>query len=87
MAAAGALQSGRSVPERGHLSRVGDQFDLSGAFPPHREVFHKIDETLKQNLSKLMREGPESDLVLTEMKNDELLNLVALDLGAAMKEG
>jgi non-specific serine/threonine protein kinase len=28
-----------------------------------------------------------ADIVLTEMKDEELLSLVALDLGAAMKEG
>jgi hypothetical protein len=28
-----------------------------------------------------------ADTMLTEMKNEELLKLVALDLGAAMKEG
>jgi hypothetical protein len=33
----------------------------------------------------LLGGGP--DLVLTEMKDEELLRLVALDLHAAMKEG
>ena len=28
-----------------------------------------------------------ADMLLTEMKDEELLKLVALDLGAAMKEG
>ena len=31
--------------------------------------------------------GGAADMVLTEMKDDELLRLVALDLAAAMKEG
>ena len=29
----------------------------------------------------------EADILLTEMKDEELLKLVSLDLGAAMKEG
>jgi malonyl CoA-acyl carrier protein transacylase len=45
---------------------VGMGVDLAGAFATARDVFQEIDEALKQNLSKLMREGPESDLVLTE---------------------
>lgn len=35
-------------------------------FVSAREVFEEIDETLKQKLSRLMFEGPESDLTLTE---------------------
>jgi non-specific serine/threonine protein kinase len=31
--------------------------------------------------------GGGSEIVLTEMKDDELLKLVALDLNAAIKEG
>ena len=39
---------------------------LAENFASAREVFEEIDETLKQNLSTLMWEGPETDLVLTE---------------------
>ena len=39
---------------------------LAEAFAPAREVFQEIDDALSQKLSKLMWEGPESDLVLTE---------------------
>lgn len=39
---------------------------LADAFAPAREVFDEIDEALKQKLSRLMWEGPESDLTLTE---------------------
>jgi non-specific serine/threonine protein kinase len=31
--------------------------------------------------------GSGADMILTEMKDNELLELVALDLGAAMKDG
>lgn len=39
---------------------------LADAFAPAREVFQEVDDALAQRLSKLMWEGPESDLVLTE---------------------
>ena len=45
---------------------VGMGKALAEAFPAAREVFEEVDEALKQKLSKLMWEGPESDLVLTE---------------------
>jgi [acyl-carrier-protein] S-malonyltransferase len=47
--------------------------DLAGAFATARDVFQEVDEALKQNLSKLMREGPESDLVLTENAQPALM--------------
>jgi superfamily II DNA or RNA helicase len=51
-------------------------------------VEDKIDQMIeaKQRLAGDFLSGG-ADVVLTEMKNDELLRLVALDLGAAMKEG
>jgi SNF2 family DNA or RNA helicase len=50
-------------------------------------VEDKIDQMIeaKQKLAGDFLSGG-ADMVLTEMKNDELLRLVALDLGAAMKE-
>ena len=45
---------------------VGMGREVSEAFPAAREVFQEIDETLKQNLSKLMFEGPDDELLLTE---------------------
>ena len=39
---------------------------LAEAFASAREVFSEVDDALSQKLSKLMWEGPESDLVLTE---------------------
>jgi [acyl-carrier-protein] S-malonyltransferase len=39
--------------------------DLATAFAAAREVFEEIDDALGQKLSKLMFEGPESDLTLT----------------------
>src|SRR2546430_16733298 len=52
---------------------VGMGADLAGAFGTARDVFQEVDEALKQNLSKLMREGPEADLVLTENAQPALM--------------
>lgn len=56
----------------------GSQFpgmgkDLAGAFIEAKEVFQEIDEALSQNLSRLMFEGPESDLNLTENTQPALM--------------
>ncbi len=45
---------------------VGMGKELAGAFPAAREVFEEIDDALGQNLSKLMFEGPDDELILTE---------------------
>src|ERR1700743_3911773 len=45
---------------------IGMGKTLADAFGPAREVFQEVDDALSQKLSKLMWEGPESDLVLTE---------------------
>lgn len=39
---------------------------LAEAFPPARDAFQEVDDALSQKLSRLMWEGPESDLTLTE---------------------
>lgn len=46
--------------------QVGMGRELAEAFAEARDVFAEVDEALKQNLSKLMFEGPEGDLTLTE---------------------
>src|SRR5215471_435626 len=45
---------------------VGMGKALAEAFAPAREVFQEVDDALDQRLSRLMWEGPESHLVLTE---------------------
>ncbi|MBI3113945.1 MAG: ACP S-malonyltransferase, partial [Rhodospirillales bacterium] len=45
---------------------VGMGREVAAAFPAAREVFEEIDDTLDQKLSKLMFEGPEDELMLTE---------------------
>jgi [acyl-carrier-protein] S-malonyltransferase len=45
---------------------VGMGRQIADAFAPAREVFEEVDEALGQRLSRLMWEGPESELTLTE---------------------
>ncbi|NQV82635.1 MAG: ACP S-malonyltransferase [Rhodospirillales bacterium] len=52
---------------------VGMGRDVAGAFACGREVFQEIDEALSQNLSKLMFEGPDEDLLLTENAQPAIL--------------
>ena len=52
---------------------VGMGADLAGAFAPAREVLQEIDDALGQNLSRLMREGPEDQLTLTENAQPALM--------------
>jgi [acyl-carrier-protein] S-malonyltransferase len=46
---------------------------LSQAFPVARELFEEVDEALKQPLSRLMWQGPEADLTLTENAQPALM--------------
>ena len=39
---------------------------LADAFAPARDVFAEVDDALSQKLSRIMWEGPEADLTLTE---------------------
>ncbi len=44
---------------------IGMGLELYQNFQAAKDVFNEVDETLKQNLFKLMKEGPESELMLT----------------------
>ena len=52
---------------------VGMGAALAEAFKSAREVFEEVDDALGQKLSALMREGPESDLTLTENAQPALM--------------
>lgn len=52
---------------------VGMGKDLADAFVEAREVFQEVDDALSQKLSRLMFEGPESDLNLTENTQPALM--------------
>src|SRR6476646_8757280 len=45
---------------------VGMGAALAGASRPAKDVFDEVDEALGQNLSRLMRDGPDEELRLTE---------------------
>ncbi|MBC6440331.1 MAG: ACP S-malonyltransferase [Rhodospirillales bacterium] len=47
--------------------------ELAEAFGAAREVFQEVDEALGQNLSRLMREGPEDELTLTQNAQPALM--------------
>ncbi len=46
--------------------KIGMGKDLADAFAAAREIFQEVDDALSQKLSKIMWEGPGSDLLLTE---------------------
>lgn len=52
---------------------VGMGAALADAFASAREVFAEVDAALGQNLSGLMREGPEDQLILTENAQPALM--------------
>lgn len=47
--------------------------DLAAAFAPARLLFEEVDDALSQHLSRLMFDGPENDLTLTENAQPALL--------------
>jgi [acyl-carrier-protein] S-malonyltransferase len=61
--------------------------DLAGAFATARDVFQEVDEALKQNLFKLMKEGPESELVLTENAQPALMAVSVAIVRVIEKDG
>jgi [acyl-carrier-protein] S-malonyltransferase len=61
-------------PGQGSQS-VGMGAELAKASRPARDVFDEVDEALGQNLSRLMREGPEDDLKLTENAQPAIMAL------------
>lgn len=65
---------------------VGMGKDLSDAFAAAREVFQEVDDALSQKLSKLMFEGPEADLTLTENAQPALMAVSLAVVRVAEKE-
>jgi len=67
--------------------KVGMGAELAEASAAAREVFEEVDEALGQNLSRLMREGPDDELTLTENAQPAIMaNAIAL-LRVLEKEG
>jgi len=66
---------------------VGMGRDLAGAFRVARETFEEVDEALKQALSRLMFEGPEAELTLTENAQPALMAASLAVLRVLEREG
>ena len=66
---------------------VGMGRELAAAFAPAREVFEAVDETLKQNLSRLMFEGPIEELTLTANAQPALMAVSLAALRVLESEG
>jgi len=66
---------------------VGMGQALAEAFGTARHVFAEVDEALGQHLSKLMFEGPESDLTLTENAQPALMAVSLAVLRVLESEG
>jgi len=61
--------------------------DVAGAFPAAKEVFQEIDEALRQNLSKLMFEGPDDELILTENAQPAIMAVSLAVMRVLTKDG
>ena len=66
---------------------VGMGRELAEAFPVARHTFEEVDEALRQRLSRLMFEGPESDLTLTENAQPALMAVSLAVMRVLEKEG
>ncbi|MEW5703627.1 MAG: ACP S-malonyltransferase [Pseudomonadota bacterium] len=66
---------------------VGMGKALAEAFSAARDVFGEVDEALSQGLSRLMFEGPEAELTLTENAQPALMAMSLAVLRVLEKEG
>ncbi|PKB25781.1 [acyl-carrier-protein] S-malonyltransferase [Novosphingobium kunmingense] len=67
--------------------KVGMGADLAEASPAAREVFEEVDDALGQNLSQIMREGPDDALTLTENAQPAIMANAIAVLRVLEKEG
>jgi len=65
---------------------VGMGKGLYDAFAEAREVFGEVDEALKQNLTKIMFEGPEDQLTLTENAQPALMTVSMATVAVLKKQ-
>lgn len=61
--------------------------ELAAAFPVARETFEEVDEALKQNLSRLMFEGPAEELTLTANAQPALMAVSLAVVRVLAREG
>ena len=67
--------------------KVGMGAELADASAAAREVFQEVDEALGQNLSRIMREGPEEELTLTENAQPAIMANAIAVLRVIEREG
>jgi [acyl-carrier-protein] S-malonyltransferase len=67
--------------------KVGMGTDLADASAAAREVFQEVDEALGQGLSRIMREGPEETLTLTENAQPAIMANAIATLRVLEREG
>jgi [acyl-carrier-protein] S-malonyltransferase len=66
---------------------VGMGQELADAFPAARQAFDEVDDALGQDLSRLMRDGSEEDLTLTENAQPALMAVSLAVLRVLQSEG
>lgn len=66
---------------------VGMGRELAEAFPVARHCFQEVDEALGQNLTRLMFEGPEDQLTLTENAQPALMAMSMAVMRVLEREG
>lgn len=66
---------------------VGMGKDLYEAFPEAREIFQEVDDALGAQLSKMMFEGPEADLNMTENTQPALMAVSMAVMRVLTKQG
>ena len=67
--------------------KIGMGADLAAASAVAREVFQEVDDVLGQNLFKIMREGPEEALMLTENAQPAIMANAIAVLRVLEREG
>ncbi len=73
-------------PGQGSQS-VGMGVALADASPAARELFQEVDDALGQHLFRIMREGPDSDLTLTENAQPAIMANALATLKVMQAEG
>lgn len=66
---------------------IGMGRELHDAFSEAKDVFQEVDDALGQNLSKIIFEGPELDLTLTENTQPALMAVSMAVFRVLMKQG
>ena len=66
---------------------VGMGQDLCNSFPEAKEIFEEVDDTLQQNLSQIMFDGPDEILTLTENTQPAIMSVGIAIIAILKKRG